>query len=147
MRKQHSKSFNKISSSFSVIRSNKMSQPGSNSNLNQDEELDTENILGRIGEEEDQSSGSKANSSRMKKVSLGKKTSRDEAAEVGDILSQKDGKLLQTKSGIQSRLGQSSTSSIKPAEESDSFVSSNYSGDELKNNKREFLTSRLFIDE
>lgn len=147
MRKQHSKSFNKISSSFSVIRSNKMSRPGSNSNLNQDEELDTENILGRIGEEEDQSSGSKANSSRMKKVSLGKKTSRDEAAEVGDILSQKDGKLLQTKSGIQSRLGQSSTSSIKPAEESDSFVSSNYSGDELKNNKREFLTSRLFIDE
>ena len=62
-------------------------------------------------------------------------------------MSQKDGKLLQTKSGIQSRLGQSSTSSIKPAEESDSFVSSNYSGDELKNNKREFLTSRLFIDE
>lgn len=53
MRKYHNKSFNKINSSMSVIRSNKISRPGSKSNLNQDEDIDTDNILGRIGEEED----------------------------------------------------------------------------------------------
>lgn len=141
MRKYHNKSFNKINSSMSVIRSNKISRPGSKSNLNQDEDIDTDNILGRIGEEEDQSSGSKAFSSKLKNDGDQQNVSLGQVLGSEGLDSHKNGREIK----MQSR--QSSSSSIKQVNESDSFVSSEYSEDELKDNKREFLASRLLIDE
>lgn len=87
------------------------------------------------------------NSSKNRKPFSGKMTSSPDLLAETELLTDVKAEPAQIESDIKKQSEKRSASSINQIEDSESFVSSESSGDEFRKNKREFLTSKLFIDE